>query len=75
MNAAETLRLALMTGSTTTPNLDQIGAIEELLVTMPALMQEDECVQELQLLCRSVDERSELMLDIINGDYAPLEIV
>lgn len=75
MNAAETLRLALMTGSTTTPTLDQLGAIEELLVTMPSLMQEDECVRELQLLCRSVDERAELMLDIINGDYAPLEIV
>lgn len=74
-SAKEALQAALRAGSTATPNLDHLGAIEELLVTMPSLMQEDECVQELQLLCRSVDERSELMLDIINGDYAPLEIV
>jgi len=74
-SAKEALQAALRAGSTVTPTLDHLGEIEGHLMLMPAVMQKDECCDELQLLCRSVDERAELMLDIINGDYSPLEIV
>ena len=75
LTAKEALQAALRAGSTAAPTLDHLGEIESHLMLMPSVMQEDECCDELQLLCRSVDERAELMLDIINGDYVPLETV
>jgi hypothetical protein len=66
------LQRSLAVGSTSAPTLDQLGEIEALAWEVVGEPTDDLLMLSIAY-CASMD-RAELMLDIINGDYTPLEI-